>query len=143
MPAENGTTRAYFGDMRVTHQASLMHAQQRGTAMFGRLRRIGRHGSAPKGSIGAASAARDGSPNGSAQAQIVWRALGTTPADKELLAALLAHRPAWSNALPMDVFDGSAAEAVAPVTSASPTDFAPFGVHFPKGDPTWGHPARG
>lgn len=126
-----------------------MHAQQRGKAMFGRLRRIGRTGDTLKGPIGAASAARDGSPNDrSAQEHIAWRALGMTPADKELLAAVLAHRPAWSNALPVDVLEGSPVEAaaprvVSPVTGASPTDFAPFGVHFPKGDPTWGHPARG
>jgi hypothetical protein len=94
--------------------------------------------------------------------ELTWvgrRLLGTSPADKALLASLLANPPAWSNNLSLADLQASAAEGTSTSTPA-PAPAAPglmsaglraslasqavFGPQFiTKGGPTWDHPARG
>jgi hypothetical protein len=90
-------------------------------------------------------------------ARVGWRLLGTSPADKALLASLLASPPAWSNNLAAADLEGSPAEAApvegaaafgvpAPMSAglrASLAGQVMFGPQLIKGGLTWDHPARG
>ncbi len=81
------------------------------------------------------------------------RLLGTSPADKALLASLLANPPAWSNNLSLADLQGGAVEGTPASAFAAPGPMsaglraslasqAMFGPQLTKGGPTWDHPAR-
>jgi hypothetical protein len=142
--------------MRVTQQDGLLHVRTgRGKAMFDWLRR-GRNEDESKTAPPMATAVRE-SPRDELT-RVGWRLLGTSPADKALLASLLANPPAWGNNLGPADLQGGTVEG-APATASDFAFAAPgpmsaglraplasqamFGPHFTKGASTWDHPARG
>ncbi len=119
--------------------------------MFDWLRRTGREGS--RGAHPPVSTVRLGPAD--EVAQVARRLLGTSPANKALLAGLLANPPTWSNNLTPADLAGAAPHTVpnvpgyalpAPLSAGMRASLASqfaFGQQFTKGDPSWDHPARG
>ncbi len=119
--------------------------------MFDWLRRTGRDNS--RSAQPKASAVPQSTPGD--MARVGFRLLGTSPADKALLAGLLAHPPTWSNDLaPYDLASGAPMPhpsvpgyaLPAPLSAGMRASLASqlaIGHQFTKGDPTWDHRARG